>query len=163
MRPESADGDDPGRARGHLRLSLRHSQQLFNSFDPSPFYEKDLDGHAEQFPVSWASELHPHADLRLTLYLKEAPAEPQPEQWLMQAIHHHFGERLDEARAELRALLRQGRASLAIGTGFLALCLFAARLLATGTTGGRWWRSGACSGAWAGCQWSCGSRPERGL
>jgi hypothetical protein len=120
VRPE-AGSPDTERARGHLRLSLRRSNQLFNSFDPSPFYEKDLDDDAEQFLVSWARELHPHADLRLTLYLKEPPAEPHPEQWLVQAIHHHFGERGDQARAELRALLRQGRASLLIGVAFLAL------------------------------------------
>ncbi len=109
----------PEEHHGHLRLALRHANQLFNSFDPSPFYEKDLDTAAEQFLVSWARELHPHAELKLTLYLKEPPAEPQPERWLEQAIRHNFGERLNLTRAELRALLRQGRASLLIGLAFL--------------------------------------------
>ena len=113
VRPGSHDG------RGHLRLSLRTSSQLFNSFDPSPFYEKDLDDDAEQFLVSWARELHPRADLRLTVYLKEPPAEAQPERWLVQAVHHHFGERMKLTRAELRSLLRQGRVSLVIGVAFL--------------------------------------------
>ena len=31
-------------------------EQLFNSMDPSPFYEKDLDDDAEEFIVSWAQE-----------------------------------------------------------------------------------------------------------
>ena len=123
-------GDAPGR-HGHLRLSLRNAAQLFNSFDPSPFYEKDLDDNAEHFLVSWARELHPHADLRLTLYLKEPPAEPQPERWLVQAIHHHFAERLRLTRAELRGLLRQGRASLVIGLAFLV----AMELLASVSSG----------------------------
>ena len=123
--------DDAGRRHGHLRLSLRNSSQLFNSFDPSPFYEKDLDDDAEHFLVSWADELHAHAELRLTLYLKEAPAEPQPERWLVQAIHHHFGERLRQTRAELRSLLRQGRFSLAIGVTFLASCVALAQFVGT--------------------------------
>jgi len=116
------DGAGPAGApdrHGHLRLSLRNASQLFNSFDPSPFYEKDLDENAERFLVSWARELHPHADLRLTLYLKEPPDSPQPEGWLSQAIHHHFAERVRLTRAELKGLLRQGRASLAIGLAFL--------------------------------------------
>lgn len=113
---------------GHLRLSVRTHEQLFNSFDPSPFYEKDLDVAAENFLVSWARELHPHADLRLTLYLRTPPAEPHPERWLVQAIHHNFAERARLARAELRALLRQGRASLAIGVAFLSACLGLAQL-----------------------------------
>jgi hypothetical protein len=128
--PDGGPGAAPQR-HGHLRLSLRDSRQLFNSLDPSPFYEKDLDEDAERFLVSWARELHPHADLRLTLYLKEPPAEPEPERWLVQAIHHHFAERMQLARAELRALLRQGRASLLIGLAFLVV----AELLASVSSG----------------------------
>ena len=103
--PDPARPDDGRDRHGHLRLSLRNSKQLFNSFDPSPFYEKDLDADAEQFLVGWASELHAHAELRLRLYVKEAPAQPQPERWLVQAIHHHFGERVRLTRADLRGLL----------------------------------------------------------
>ena len=36
--------------RGHpdiIRLKLRDMKQLFNSMDPSPFIEKDLDDDAE--------------------------------------------------------------------------------------------------------------------
>jgi len=120
------DSDADG--HGHLRLSLRNASQLFNSFDPSPFYEKDLDENAERFLVSWARELHPHADLRLTLYLKEPPAEPQPERWLVQAIHHHFAEQVRLTKAELRGLLRQGRLSLAIGLTFLVVAELLASL-----------------------------------
>lgn len=137
MRPEPHAEPASGttESRGHLRLSVRSSDQLFNSFDPSPFYEKDLDADAEQFLVSWARELHARADLRLTLYLKTAPAEPQPERWLVQAIHHNFAERARLAQAELRTLLRQGRASLAIGVAFLTACMVLAQFIGTVTTG----------------------------
>jgi len=42
--------------RGHphiISLKLRDTNQLFNSMDPSPFIEKDLDDDAEEFIVSW--------------------------------------------------------------------------------------------------------------
>jgi hypothetical protein len=133
--PTGEGGAEDPNGHGHLRLAVRTSEQLFNSFDPSPFYEKDLDAAAENFLVSWARELHPHADLRLTLYLKTPPAEPQPERWLVQAIHHNFAERARLALAELRALLRLGRASLAIGITFLVACLLLAQFIATVTTG----------------------------
>ena len=45
--------------RGHphtISLKLRDTSQLFNSMDPSPFIEKDLDDDAEEFIVSWAQE-----------------------------------------------------------------------------------------------------------
>ena len=121
MPPDGSGRADAHDRPGHLRLSLRSATQLFNSFDPSPFYEKDLDDDAEEYLVGWARELHPRADLRLTLYLKERPAEPAPERWLGHAIHHHFVERRRLTGGELRNLLRQGRASLAIGLAFLVV------------------------------------------
>ena len=36
-----------------IRLKLRDMSQLFNSMDPSPFVEKDLDDDAEGFILSW--------------------------------------------------------------------------------------------------------------
>ena len=46
----SAEGPDTHR----IELRLRNSLALFNSTDPSPFPEKDLDDEAEAFIVSWA-------------------------------------------------------------------------------------------------------------
>jgi hypothetical protein len=40
----------------HIELNLREISQLFNTMDPSPFHEKDLDHDAEDFLVSWARE-----------------------------------------------------------------------------------------------------------
>jgi hypothetical protein len=43
--------------RGHqhtISLQLRDTNQLFNSMDPSPFIEKDLDDDAKEFIVSRA-------------------------------------------------------------------------------------------------------------
>ena len=47
-------------------------RQLFNSLDPSPFHEKDLDRDAEDYIVGWADEVSPHAALELVVRL---PAE----------------------------------------------------------------------------------------
>jgi len=54
--------------RGHphtISLKLRDLNQLFNSMDPSPFIEKDLDDDAEEFIVSWAQEFPPKAAIKL--------------------------------------------------------------------------------------------------
>ena len=39
-----------------VELNLRDVNQLFNTIDPSPFREKDLDRDAEEFMVSWTRE-----------------------------------------------------------------------------------------------------------
>ena len=35
-----------------IEISLKSIDQLFNSMDPSPFHEKDLDRDAEEFIMS---------------------------------------------------------------------------------------------------------------
>jgi hypothetical protein len=78
--------------RGHrhnIRLKLRDMSQLFNSMDPSPFIEKDLDDDAEEFIVSWAQEFSPDAPIKLRIYLDQWPAE-NPKELIMTAVHNHF-------------------------------------------------------------------------
>jgi hypothetical protein len=58
--------------QGHphtISLKLRDMNQLFNSMDPSPFIEKDLDDDAEEFIVSWAQEFPHNAPVKLRIYL----------------------------------------------------------------------------------------------
>ena len=60
--------------RGHphtISLKLRDTNQLFNSMDPSPFIEKDLDEDAEEFIVSWAQEFSLAAPIKLRIYLDQ--------------------------------------------------------------------------------------------
>jgi hypothetical protein len=118
-------------ARGHLELSLRRIEQLFNSMDPAPFGERDLDVHAEHFLVDWARELPADVPLVLTLHLQEAPTHA--EGWIETSVHRYFIERERSMRGELRALLRQGRISLLIGLSFLGLCLYLSQWLLRGT------------------------------
>jgi hypothetical protein len=44
------------RAPHRIEIFVDKIEQLFNSMDPSPFHEKDLDHDAEEFIVSWAQE-----------------------------------------------------------------------------------------------------------
>src|SRR5580765_7999345 len=58
----------------HIELNLREINQLFNTMDPSPFHEKDLDHDAEEFIVSWAREFPLNEQVVLVIYLSEIPA-----------------------------------------------------------------------------------------
>ena len=57
-----------------VELNLRDVNQLFNTIDPSPFREKDLDRDAEEFMVSWTREFPLSAQVVLVIYLSELPA-----------------------------------------------------------------------------------------
>lgn len=116
-----------------IELSLSRVQQLFNSLDPSPFYEKDLDADAESYVVGAAREFHLATPLRLVVHL---PASEAPSaEGLEHSIHGYFGYRRDAAARDLRFLLRQGRLALAIGLAFLAACLSLRALVFAGAAG----------------------------
>lgn len=51
------DGLSGGMSTACIEVRLRDLGQLFNSLDPSPFLDRDLDAEAEKFIVSWAHEL----------------------------------------------------------------------------------------------------------
>lgn len=112
----------------YISLNLHDMSQLFNSMDPSPFMEKDLDDDADEFIVSWAQEFPSEAPLRLRVYLEQWPAE-DPKELIKTAVHNHFAHRASITDLEFKRLLKQGRTSLVIGLVFLSVCLFLSKLL----------------------------------
>jgi len=125
--------------RGHphtISLKLRDTNQLFNSMDPSPFIEKDLDDDAEEFIVSWAQEFSPGSPIKLRIYLDQWPAE-DPKELIRTAVHNHFAHRAKITDLEFKRLLKQGRTSLIIGLLFLAACLLLSKIL-VGHEEGTW-------------------------
>jgi hypothetical protein len=108
--------------RGRIEVRLRELAQLFNSMDPSPFLDRDLDADAEEFIVSWARE-HP-ADHEFDLVIHLAtPPPPDRAAGIEEAVHHYFGTRANLKALEFRRLLRLGRTTLLVGLLFLATCL----------------------------------------
>ena len=112
----------------YIRLKLHDLAQLFNSMDPSPFLEKDLDEDAEEFVVSWAQEFPAHEPVRLHIYLEQLPPE-HPKELIKTAVHNYFAHRAEIADLEFKRLLAQGRVSLVIGLVFLSACLALSKVL----------------------------------
>ncbi len=117
-----------------IRLKLREMSQLFNSMDPSPFIEKDLDSDAEEYILSWAQEFPPSAPIKLRIYLEQWPQE-DPKDLIKTAVHNHFAHSAQITDLEFKRLLRLGRTSLIIGLLFLAVCLVLTRVLLGQDTG----------------------------
>lgn len=118
-----------------IEVRLRELAQLFNSLDPSPFIDRDLDVEAERFIVSWARELPHHAPLELLVHLATDPGERGA--GVEAAVNHYFASRAEMKHRDLRQLLRRGRESLAIGLLFLAVC-FGLGVLARGYLPDTW-------------------------
>ena len=75
-----------------IKLMLRDMNQLFNSMDPSPFNDQDLDKNAEEFIVGWAHEYPPNEPVTLRIQLEQWPPE-DPTLLIQEAVHNYFAYR----------------------------------------------------------------------
>jgi len=106
-----------------LDLYLSETKQLFNSMDPAPFRERDLDPKAEAYIVDWGREVPARLPLGLVVHLGRESATEGDGAMLREAVHDHFRRRALATWASLRRLFRVGRISLVIGLGFLLLAI----------------------------------------
>jgi hypothetical protein len=122
-----------------IEIHVGELKQLFNSIDPSPFRNRDLDRDAEEFIVGWAKDLPGDVPLALVVDLDRDAGLPDEAAVLRDAIHEFFRQRAETYRRRLRELLRRGRRSLLIGltvlAGAIALADFLATILKTGRIG----------------------------
>ena len=127
--PPDGSGLDAAASRTELQLYLRETAQLFNSMDPAPFRERDLDPNAEAYIVDWAREAPAHARLALLVQVGGPAAASSDQAMLADAVHAYFQQRAVATRARLRWLFRTGRISLLIGLSFVALTVVAAEAI----------------------------------
>src|SRR4051794_38558992 len=116
-------GDEIPHDAGVIEVHVRELSQLFNSMDPSPFLEKDLDVDAEEFITGWARELPKEKPLALLVHLDQPAVRSREGPSLRDAVHGYFKHRSDLSTQRLHELLRLGRTSLVIGLAFLTTCL----------------------------------------
>lgn len=122
---------EPAPARGPHRIEVRvrNIGQLFNSMDPSPFIEKELDAEAEEFIVGWAKELPPEADVTLAFHVVDLQDAATTQALLAEAMKNFFEYKLQWTRRRLGLLTRNGWRDLGRGLLFLAGSIVVANLL----------------------------------
>jgi hypothetical protein len=126
---ESAAANAPGLQVLDLRLA--ELRQLFNSMDPAPFRERDLDPKATDYIVDWADETPRGQQLAMNLHLSAQPVRPGEAPAVGEAVREYFRGRADAKRRELSQLFKVGRISLVIGLAFLGAAVAAGEALAT--------------------------------
>ncbi len=77
------------RAPQRIEIFVDQIEQLFNSMDPSPFQEKDLDHDAEEFIVSWAREYAHRDRFALVVHVNQSARIETPA-W-QPRLHHARG------------------------------------------------------------------------
>lgn len=106
-----------------IELQIDKVGQLFDTLDPMPFRERDLDRTAEDYIVSWARELPRHSPVRILIHMPAQEASSDQATILRQAVSRHFRYRAEALRRDLAELFRVGRYALAIGLVVLVVCV----------------------------------------
>jgi hypothetical protein len=136
----------------HELIEVRVGQisQLFNTIDPSPFYERDLDPAAEEFIEEWAKEVPRSSPLALLVHVDGLSLDAHDGALLRRAVKQFFARKAHHTRRRLRELFRRGRVSLLIALAFLSALGAIANALAgvvQGAIGGIL-REGLLIGGW---------------
>ena len=123
-----AEGFPPGCAL--IEVHVAELKQIFNSLDPTPFRERDLDPRAEEFIAGWAREISPDKPLGLLIHVDHQGATGEQIATVKDAVRDYFAERASVTRQQLRLLFRRGRTSLVIGLVFLTGSILAGNVAA---------------------------------
>ncbi len=116
-------------AAGAIEVRVSDVSQLFDTLDPFPFPERDLDRDAEEFIVGWARELPRDHPLKIVIHMPAAEIAKCDPNALSAALNRYFDYRAGVIERDLHELFRVGRLSLAIGLTVLAAALVISQTL----------------------------------
>jgi hypothetical protein len=122
------------RYRSHLgriliELKIKTIAQLFDSRDPAPFLERDLDDDAVDYILSATMEHPVRTPISLIIEISEAEPSSVELNTIKDAIHNHFNYSAELARRKMARTWRQGQFTFLIGISVLFACLTIARSL----------------------------------
>lgn len=102
-----------------LEIYLPDIERLFDSMDPAPFHERELDSKAAEYIVEWAEELPGKRPLELVIRLGTPSGAEDDPAAVERSVREHFQRQAASTRRRLRQMLRLGRISLLIALLFL--------------------------------------------
>ena len=94
-----------------IDLRLNRVAQLFNTFDPSPFHERDLDDDAEAYIVACAREITHRHKFKLVIHLPPEEAAREDSRQLEKAVNLRAA---DKPLPEVLELIRAAAPNLNI-------------------------------------------------
>jgi len=116
--------------RACIDIRLKTSRQLFDTRDPAPFRERELDAHAVTYITDSVQEIPRDRPLRVVLMLtEEADGSPPPDD-LAEALRAHFAYERASVQRHLREHVRRGQFTFVVGVCVLLVFITLAELTA---------------------------------
>jgi hypothetical protein len=108
-----------------IEVNLSSVAQLFNSFDPAPFHEKELDNDAENYIADTVKDFPPKTRFKIIIYLPEVILGEKEARDIPEAVRSHFVYKSLLQKRKLRQRFVYGEFALAVGLSFLAIATIA--------------------------------------
>ena len=121
-----------------LDLHVAELRQLFNSMDPAPFRQRDLDAKAQAYIVEWAQEAPAGRPLELVVHVDAQTVVAADAAMLKEAVDEYFRQRALATWRGLRKMFRTGRISLLIGVLFVGTAAIVGESIASFVSKGRY-------------------------
>lgn len=106
-----------------IEIKLKSLKQLFNTYDPAPFFEKDLDDDAVAYIVGTVKEFHIAQKQKLIIYLPGIFKKKVTPHEIKNAIHHFFKYQHFLAKRNLKLKFKEARTEFGIAILFLFISL----------------------------------------
>jgi hypothetical protein len=108
-----------------IEMKLSSVAQLFNSFDPAPFHEKELDNNAESYIVGAVNDFSSKTRFKIVVYLPDEIRSTKDARDIPAAIGSHFGYKSLMQKRKFRQHFVYGEFALVVGLSFLAIATLA--------------------------------------
>ena len=121
--------------RSCIDLTVRQSRQLFDTRDPAPFHERDLDADAVAYLQAAAQEIPRKRPLAVVVRVSEEPEPRMAPDVIAEAVRAHFIHEGEQVERRLREHVRRGQMILGVGLTVLVVFLTLAELTSSLPTG----------------------------
>lgn len=109
--------------RSCIDLKVRFSRQLFDTRDPAPFRERDLDAAAVDYLLAAAQEIPRKRPLAIVVTVSEEPEPRLSPDVIVEAVRGHFTHEAEQVERRLREHVRRGQMILGVGLTVLVVFL----------------------------------------
>lgn len=109
--------------RRWIEVRVKTAAQLFDSRDPAPFRDRDLDDDFVEYIISAARECPRATPLKFVIHIEEEEKIELPRDAIRDAIHTFLVYQVDRQSGDLKSFMKRAEVFLVIGLSVLALCV----------------------------------------
>ncbi|MDI1229171.1 MAG: hypothetical protein PSY14_15940 [bacterium] len=112
-----------------IEVRVKSPFQLFDSRDPAPFRDRDLDDDFVEYIMSAAREFSISAPLKVLIHIEAPETKDLPRTAIREAIKVYLAYRIELQRGELKHFLKMAQLFGLAGLLFLGVCVGVAQSL----------------------------------